>query len=148
MTTSGLMTGILGGHAAPALAPDGAAAGPGPARGLGVHPRRVRRTSVESALNLPPVSPAYGPSEVERLHRFACHGRPGLSQAVGAAPELANDHLECPADRDPDERAHEGPQSAGNLPAQRGADQDGNQHPEGVELDRPAHDDRVEYVIL
>src|ERR1700722_17386600 len=137
MTTSGLITGILGGHASPALAPDGAAAGPGPARGLGVHPRHVRRTSVESALNLPPISPAYGPSEVERLHRLPFPGPPRPGQAAGAAPELANDHLECPADRDPDERSDEGPQSAGNLPPQRGAEQDGNQHPEGVEVDRP-----------
>ena len=44
--------------------------------------------------------------------------------------------------------ADEGAEAAGHLPAQGGAHQDGEQHPEGVELDGPAHDDRVEHVVL
>ena len=52
------------------------------------------------------------------------------------------------AEGDADQGADEGAQAAGDPAAQRGADQHGDQDPEGVELHRLAHDDRVEDVVL
>jgi hypothetical protein len=67
---------------------------------------------------------------------------------VGAPADLPHHHLEGATHRDPDEGTHERAQVGPDPAPQGGPDQDGQQDPEGVEPHRPAHDDRVEDVVL
>src|SRR5262249_58988124 len=76
-------------------------------------------------------------------------GRAGhIGRRRGGMPDLTGDHLDGARGGDGDQRGHEGAEGAAEPAAERRADQDGQQHQQRVDADGPAHDYRVQDVVV